>query len=236
MDSLRLVLLPGLDGTSLLYRGLVDAARGDAALHLVSFPLDAIRSYDELVESTAKELAHLQHIVLVAESFSGPIAVRVAERLGASVVGVVLIASFVENPTPFPAWVSGLVRGEVFRVRPPQWLLRWLLLGRDAPYTLEWELADAISRVSPAVMAARLRAILTLRSPHGVSLPAVPLLYIRASQDRLISRSATLAVASTGARMQVVELDVPHLAVQLAPNEVWRQIGIFVAALQGASS
>jgi pimeloyl-[acyl-carrier protein] methyl ester esterase len=233
MNFLRFVLLPGLDGTSLMYRGLVATLPGDDAPYLVSYPVDVVLSYDDLVERTVAELAHLQRVVLIAESFSGPIALRVAERLGASVAAIVLIASFVENPTAIPSWMAPLARGAVFRVRPPRWLLRWFLLGPNAPAALEAELVDAISRVSPEVIAARLRAILSLPSPHRVFLPGTPLLYVRASRDRLISGRAERAIASTGASVQVVELDVAHLAAQRAPDDVWREIRTFVTALPG---
>lgn len=229
--DVRFVLLPGLDGTSLMYRGLVAALPEDNPPYLVSYPADVVLSYDALVERTVAELAHLPRVVLIAESFSGPIAVRVAEQLGAGVAAIVLIASFVENPTALPSWIAPLARGAVFHVTPPRWLLRWLLLGPAAPPELEAELVDAISRVSPEVIAARLRAVLSLPSPPRVHLPGTPVLYVRASRDRLISKSAARAIATTGAQVQIVELDVAHLAAQCAPEAVWHEIRRFVSAL-----
>ncbi len=231
MPAPHLVLLPGLDGTSRLYRWLVALLPEEP--RLIVYPPDEVLSYDALVERTLAEVAPLGPVVLVAESFSGPIALRVAERSRTSVVAVVLIASFVESPTPLPRWTW--VPGPMFRINPPRWLLRWFLLDRDTPGEVEDALVAAIGAVAPAVVASRLREILALPSPHGVSLPALPLLYIRASRDRLVAPRAVDAIATTGADLVVAEIEVAHLVAQLAPEAVCNKILWFVAELEEGS-
>lgn len=237
-----LVLLPGLDGTGTLFEPLLGWVPAGGALRLpaggtcggrtartVSYPRDIVLTYTQLVDRVADELDHAGPIVLVAESYSGPVALGLAERLGERVVAIVLIASFVENPTWVPRWIAALVPDWLFRVVPPRWVLRTMLLAPDSAEVLVGQLAAAITSVAPRVLAARVREVLTLQAPER--LPSVPILYLQAAQDRLVSRRALGRIQALR-RVDVATIDGPHLLAQTAPAEVWGAIAAFVGAVQ----
>lgn len=230
--SPRIVLLPGLDGTGRMFRPLLEVMPAGVPVVAIAYPTTLTLSHGDLVERVAVELAGTADgLVLVGESYSGTIALRLASKLGPRVAGVVLIASFVENPTRLPRWTAGLVPDWLFRIRIPRWLLRFLLIGQGAPDPLVDELAEAISAVRPAVLAARVREVIRLRAADAPDLSGLPVLYIRANRDRLVSRRAADTARATRARLDVRELDAPHLVAQREPHAVWSAMSDWLSSL-----
>ena len=91
----RVVLLPGLDGTGALFGGLLRAAGPGAHLESVTLPPEPL-GYSALAARLGSALELTPETVLVAESFSGPLAVLLA---AAHPVGAVVVCnSFVQAP------------------------------------------------------------------------------------------------------------------------------------------
>ena len=80
-------------------------------------------------------------------------------------------------------------------------------------------LDEAIRRTSPAVLRARIAAVLNADVTDRCGDIRVPVLYLRAARDRLVSESASRLIrrAVPGARVAV--FDAPHFLLQVASNE-----------------
>jgi pimeloyl-ACP methyl ester carboxylesterase len=121
------LLLPGLDGTGRLFARLYPLLDPALDARVVSFPTDRALGYNDL-------LAELEvpsgPFAIVAESFSGPLGILLASKHPMQVTGLVLVASFVRNPSPLARIAAALGR-RFFRARPPSLALRWALLGMD---------------------------------------------------------------------------------------------------------
>lgn len=220
-----------------MFRPLLDVMPAGVPVVALSYPTSLTLSHADLVGRLAVELAGTADgLVLVGESYSGAIALRLASKLGPRVAGVVLIASFVENPTRLPRWTAGLVPDWLFRIHLPRWLLRFLLIGQGAPDPLVDDLAAAISAVWPAVLAARVREVIRLRAADAPDLSGLPVLYVRASRDRLVSGRAVDSARATGARLDVRELDAPHLVAQRHPKAVWSAMSDWLSTLPSATN
>src|SRR5882757_3669612 len=129
---ITLVLLPGLDGTGQLFRWLVEALPPQIEPLVVSFAPDDYGDYGSLERNIAPLLPLDRPYVLLGESFSGPLALRLAARGDANLVAVVLAASFVAQPLGAISPIAApLVRPVLFRRPVPLFLLRWLLLGPE---------------------------------------------------------------------------------------------------------
>ena len=76
----RLVLLPGLDGTGRLLRNFRDAIGSHTTTILVSYPADRMLDYAALEAFVRSRLPKRKPFVLLAELFSGPIAIGIAAR------------------------------------------------------------------------------------------------------------------------------------------------------------
>jgi pimeloyl-ACP methyl ester carboxylesterase len=208
------VLLPGLDGTGDLFARFKAAAPAGVPLEAVALPRDSARDYRELAQWVLERLPR-DRLVLVAESFSGPLAILVAEQCD-RVAGAVLVATFVKSPLPR---AIGHCPQFVWRHPPPEFLLRAVLTGGDA------ELAAAVRRailgVSRDVVAARIAAVLRVDVARELQKLSCPVLYLQAARDRLVSARSGALIRKLKPDAQFVQIDGPHLLLQACADEAW---------------
>jgi pimeloyl-ACP methyl ester carboxylesterase len=234
MAKLTLVLLPGMDGTGLLFGRFVAALAGEFDVRVVAYPTDEPLDYPELEAIARTALPDSNPFVIVAESFSGPIAISLAASGAANLRGLVLCCTFVSNPRP--ALSVGLPLVGILPVTlAPMAALSHLLLGRFSTEALRSALLQAMKQVSPAALRARLKAVILVNVADKLSSVSVPVLYLRATQDRLVPPSASQLVSMLAPGAEIVELDAPHFLLQAAPVAAARVVGDFVREVQISS-
>jgi pimeloyl-ACP methyl ester carboxylesterase len=153
--------------------------------------------------------------VLVAESYGGPLALRIAARH--PVARVVLVASFVTSPRVLPpSWLVALTH-------PPSSLgIRAAMLGLDAPASLVADVSAALADVSARTIAARVRSLCRLDVRAELAAARGEVIWLRAARDRLVpARQTELALAARPA-LDVHVVDGPHLLAQRRADDVAR--------------
>jgi pimeloyl-ACP methyl ester carboxylesterase len=229
MTPVRWVLLPGLDGTGELFRWFLPYVIDERAV-VVTYPSRPPWSLEDYVDHAFAALAPEQPCVVIAESFSGPIALRLAQR-AASIVGLVLVASFVTCPNPLLKALPASLWAALHSFAMSETLLRLLCLGRNA--TIEQlGLLKKVARAIPLdVLGARLGLLRRLDETDSLASVRVPVLSVVAAQDRLV----TAEVAACGQpAMQTAVIDGPHFLLQARPAECWRTIDAWWRALERA--
>lgn len=222
-----LVLLPGLDGTGLLFADFAASLNQEVKLIVVSYPSDTVLNYAELEALIRSFLPRDQSYFLLAESFSGPIAISIAASSPPGLLGLVLCCSFARNPLPLLAPFRFVL--DAVPVSPlPMTLLSYLLLGRFATPTLRAALSRSIANVVPKVLRARARATLTVDNSDLLCRIQVPILYLRASEDRVVSRASSDIVVSLAPHTEVVEFSAPHFLIQVLPSQVAAAVVEFI--------
>lgn len=212
--SVRWVLLPGMDGIG-RFRAFREAAAGRVDCRALSYPPDVPLGYDALVERVRTALQAEAAYVLVAESFSGPIAIRLAAERPQGLRALVLAASFCASPLRgLPRLVLRHAGGAWFRLRPPLWLARQFLLGPDASAAAVGDLYASIGAVSAATFARRLKEILDADACGCLARVTVPVLYLQAMRDRLVGEAALQAVRAHCPGVEVCRIDAPHMLLQ----------------------
>lgn len=226
-----LVVLPGLDGTATLHAAFVSSV-GPAfdSVVVVAYPPDQPLDYPALEALVRAELPPAAPFVLLGESFSGPVALSIAASPPPNLVGLVLSTTFAKFPAPLASLLAAFARIAPVRALPP-FLLSWLLLGRWATPQLESSLGDALLAVRPAVL--RFRATAAMRADASAALGpiAVPVLCLRAIEDRLLSPAASRRILSAIRQCIVVDIEGPHLLLQAAPAACARAVGDFARGL-----
>jgi pimeloyl-[acyl-carrier protein] methyl ester esterase len=168
-------------------------------------------------------VADSEPYILVGESFSGPIAVSIAATNPRGLRGLVLVGSFVETPRLALRWLSAFI--DVLPTHNgPSWLTEFLLLSRWATPELRQGIADAMAKVSRVAVRARLREIAHVDVSAELSKIPAPILYLRATHDRLVPRSSADRVVSIAPHAKVLEIDAPHMLLQCAPAECAKAI------------
>jgi pimeloyl-ACP methyl ester carboxylesterase len=214
---MRLVLLPGMDGTGSLFSDFIGALEPGFELTVVRYPADRVLDYTELEDIARTFLPENSPYILVAESFSGPIGISIAASSPPGLVGLVLSCSFSRNPRPALGafrWLSDLLPER----RMPAAVLSALVLGRHSTDHLRSQLSEALNRLSKGVLKARLMAVLKVDVSAKLARIGVPILYLRASEDRLVPRSASVHIRRLAPQIRVFELCAPHLLLQTVPS------------------
>lgn len=225
---LTLVLLPGMDGTGMLFAPLLATLPAHVTPQVVRYPADQPLTYDALLAQVLAQLPVGRQYVLLGESFSGPIALRVAATHPEGLLAVALCASFARTPVRVPAWLApavrpGLMRASPFALQAP------VMLGRGADPTLRALLHDALAQVSPHVLAFRARELLRVDASEALGAATTPLLYLRATHDQLVSARSRDHLLHHRPDMQVVDIAGPHLLLQTQPAACWQAIDAFLS-------
>ena len=120
----------------------------------------------------------------------------------------------------------------IFRLPLPTAFVKFWLVGQDAPSSLLMAVESAVRSVHPQVLTARLQAVLKCDVRVELSQIVAPILYIQASQDRLISASCLEEIQQIMPQITVTTLDGPHLLLQRQPQGVAGVVAEFAQLLR----
>lgn len=215
LPYVRLLLLPGMDGGARLLTGFCARLPGWIAPEIVAYPSDAPRTYRELEGLVRARLASAPGpAALLAESFSGPIAIRVAADPPPELRALILVATFAAWPRL--SRLAPVVGAWLFLRPPPEALLRRTLLARDSDPSLVAAARAAIAAVPPRVLAARAREALRADVREELARIALPLCYVAATRDRVLGGPRVITRFRPDLRVERVE--GPHLILEHAPE------------------
>lgn len=219
------VLLPGLDGTGALFAPFIAVAPSGCRLQPLKLPDTRGLSYSDLADWVHANLPE-GRVVLLAESFSGPLAVLVAARC-ARVVGVVLSTTFLEPPlSGVLSIVAKSLPGLAWKRPPPELLLRAFLTGGDS--ALASAVRQAMRRVSGDVVAERVAAVSGVNVSDEFRGLGCPVLCLHAGRDRLVSARSIARMRALKPDATFVQIDAPHLLLQARPQEAWAHVSAFL--------
>jgi pimeloyl-[acyl-carrier protein] methyl ester esterase len=213
---MRLLLIPGLDGTGALFQAFCAVAPPGIELVVLALPRDA-SDYPTLVRALAAQLQPTPNTVILAESFGGPLALALAAVCRP--LAVILVNSFVV--APIPAWCCRLVPAALFALRPPSVVLRAWLLGPTASDAQLDVFRANLSGAPTAVLAARIRSIGMLDATADLARLTCPLVCLRGSEDRLVSERSLKQIRAGCPSVEIHRIAGPHLLLQVAPDRAW---------------
>jgi pimeloyl-ACP methyl ester carboxylesterase len=182
--------------------------------------------YPRLLDWLESRIPRDRPVILLGESFSGPIALEYASRHPERVSGVILCASFILPPV---ARVIGLlIRKEFFRLPIPAIVLRRYLVGKNGDIAAA---KKAVKEVSPAVLANRIKTVFNVDAREALRNCQAPILYLLAEDDRIVRPRSLAAIREIRPDMQTVIVRGPHLLLQSCPREAWLAIEGFLGGI-----
>jgi pimeloyl-ACP methyl ester carboxylesterase len=227
---MKLVLLPGLDGTGRLFGPLAQALPADLSPVIISYPADQRLSYAELVHFVSERLPAAEDFVLLAESFSGPVAIEIGARQAENLKALILSATFVSSPTLVPQILSFLIREPAFVFEPPRFFIGRYLLGEEPPSDLVESFRQATRSVRPDVLASRMRSVVNVDVRRAFEACRLPILYLQAKRDRLVKARSLAEMQKIRPEMTIVEIEGPHLLLQREPARCVAAIADYLRA------
>jgi pimeloyl-ACP methyl ester carboxylesterase len=224
---LSLVLLPGMDGTGTLFEDFAAAIRPAFNPIIVAYPNNAKLGYAELEPIARAALPHDEPFLILGESFSGPIAISIAASQPRGLRGLILCCTFARNPHPLLPLACAILK-PFPAGRLPAFIQHRNLFGKYDSPQLRAQLRRLRNLVSPNTLKARLEAVASIDASEKLRRVQVPILDLRAKNDRVVSSSSGRHIKKVLPSVDAVELDTSHLLVQTVPQDALAAINDFV--------
>jgi len=231
--DLKIILLPGLDGTGILFKPFIDALPSTIETLVISYPPDEKLSYKGLTEYVMDRLPKDEAYVLLGESFSGPIAYEIALSQPGNMKAVVFVASFLKTPQRLVLGLSRLLpRSLLLSLPMPEFVIKLFLLGPKASTQLVDLFRVSLNKVSAKVLSYRLNEITNLSiNKQKCDVRAV---YIQADDDYLVPERCVETFKEVMDNLKIYQVTGPHLILQANPlasseiivNEIRKEWGL----------
>ncbi|GAA5495119.1 hypothetical protein Rhal01_01291 [Rubritalea halochordaticola] len=221
-----LTLMPGLHGTDEMFSDLVDQL--DGPVECVNYPREISQDYNTLYAWLEENLDWSIPRILIAESFSGPLALRLSKKHQDQVEGLILAASFCASP--IHAGLALLPLRPLFMLSPPSPALKHFLIGQTPAPELLATLKQVAKELPSRIMSQRVRAVLTLEERDCPPLPNTPILLLQAQHDNLIPWEVQTMLEQRYPHATTHWMQTPHLLLQSAPEAAAKYIKRFLSA------
>ncbi|WP_208354462.1 alpha/beta fold hydrolase [Pseudaestuariivita rosea] len=189
---MKVILLPGLDGSGIFLEGVQARLAQIYPTEIMRYPVE-LTDYDVVMDWLAPRLPD-EDYVIVAESFSGPLGIRLAAAPPPGLRVVILAVTFVKSPSVMPVFAA-----TVFRFAPQH------------PLAI---------RAMVRVIAGRVRSVLSVDVSDQLRDAKVPLFYLQASADRLVLRRSGEYIKQVNPAVQMHQVDGPHFILHTHPDQV----------------
>ena len=227
---MKLVLLPGMDGTGRLFAPLLSRLDDSLEPVVIAYPEHEQLDYGRLHQFVRARLPEGEPFVLLGESFSGPVALTLAAAAPAGLCGLILCATFMRNPMPVLAPL-GRIAAYLPLKALPAWVVAVPLFGRASTRPMRKTLDETLAAVAPRVMRQRMHAVFACDLDSSACAIRVPALYLRASGDHLVSLRSAHELQACMPGLKIASLDAPHMLLQTRPAEAAELIHAFAAGL-----
>ncbi len=213
---MQLILLPGMDGTGILFTPLIHQLEG-LEINVIPLPNDGPQDYSTLSAHVASIIGD-EECIIIAESFSGGIVETLLRSGDANIKHVIFFASFLSSPSLFFLKLAIHLPLKTLLNIPllTPMLMRLFCLGRNAPANDINLLQRAISLVPVATLKARMKQASAYKASSLVF--QTPATYIHPKHDFLVS-DRSLEFMSRFNKIEVIELDGPHFIIQSQPKK-----------------
>lgn len=214
----HLVFLPGLDGTGLSAEPLMKFIPSDVAFTIVRYPTDKLLSFEETVACAAGQFPAGIVPVVIAESFSGPVAVQLVVSGLVRAKCLILCATFARSPHPFLFKISRLL-GITSLLKPemPEYFFK-VFLGKEFVESLAPLWRSVHAGVPAQIMNHRLGIISQVDVRPWLEKILIPCLYLQATGDRIVPSSCLADFHKYIPDLEVKRVNGPHFILQAQPQ------------------
>lgn len=230
------ILLPGLDGTGHAYSWLkeemLQSKIAENNIHILSY--DNEHSYSVLFKQVEAIILKSQiPVIIIAESFAGPLALSLVTAYPDKVKKLVLSATFGIKPqcTFIPSFALDLfnsVSNALIPLRkiPPNFINK-ILMNEVEHTELKIVMEDIYKNGKQEVFDKRIQEVLSLNNKWNTNWTKeiyTNTLIFKPLKDRLIDKSNSDILHFNLINSRLIELDAPHMLLQTHAEESWKHI------------
>ncbi len=210
---MELILLPGMDGTGILFQPFLKSLPQDISTRVIHYPCDKELSYKKLVSFVQKQLPKDIEFILLAESFSGPIAYKLANNK--KLKAIIFVASFIQPPNKLLALLKILPVSFFIPKQLPDVLLKFLL-GPLASKEIYKLVNKSLLKVKSHVLAFRLKEMEKLSKNNTEIINKS--IYIQAISDNLVSAEHAVIIKQVSKESKIYKVEGSHFVLQVNPE------------------
>jgi pimeloyl-ACP methyl ester carboxylesterase len=236
LSGQKLVFMPGLDGTGISFEPLGKILPPDLIVKVVQYPTDRLLSFAQTIQCAGEQLQAAQGAIVVAESFSGPVAIALAGTVRLNAKALVLCATFARPPRPRMLKILSCLPLEMlFRLPYPRFIFKHVVEGGAEAADLFHALWQRIRASVPAsVLAHRVRMIREMDVRAQLPRLGMPCLYLQAAGDRTVPAEALQDFKLLLPDLRIQRIQGPHFILQARPSACLEVIEDFVGGIKNS--
>jgi pimeloyl-ACP methyl ester carboxylesterase len=213
----EIVFLPGFDGDAGLRRRFVEALAERHPARTIGYPNRTLESLNGYARHIASQMDPHARPLVIAESFSGLVAMRWAAN-DPHVAGLVFCGGFAKSPAALAS--LGAKMPSVTRFLGSRYFQATGFMQSD-PARREWSegLSSAVGQLAPEVVGERLRLIAAEDTSGEAASLKIPVIVVEFENDLIVGRAATTHLASSCPGATLVRVPGPHFALETRPRE-----------------
>ena len=212
---MKIILLPGVDGTGVLFEPFVNIFKADVPVEVVPLTKDSDQSILNQV-SIIEDAVGDEEVILIVESYSGLLAYELAKRNKIRIKQIFFFGCFLQPPS-FIGTIGRFLPVRLLNMLPDK-LLSHFLFNRWSSPELTALFRKAIESVDFPNLKKRIKTIATYQKPSQVI--DVPCVYVQATMDNLVSAYNVKAFEEVCSNLQVEFVEATHMLLQTQPQEM----------------
>jgi len=214
---MKLILLPGMDGTGLLFKPLLEKLSDDISSQTITYPTDSKLNYSQLTSLVVEKLPKNEPFILLAESFSGSIGYAIASNPPKNLKAVIFVATFLTLPNKLLRISTILPLSLLLKLPLPNFIIKHFLLGKDIKEPTVALFKESLKMVGSNLLTFRVREMSKLKC--GEKPVQIPCAYITPKNDKLVSHRHIDEFKQLASQIEIIKIQGPHFILQAKPKE-----------------
>ena len=210
--------MPGLDGTGKLFAPIIPLLEPHFDLTIVTYP--DLDSFSDYVQCAQNMLPSTPGFSLLAESFSGPVAMALMVQQPEEIGPSVLCSSFARSPLATLTRMANSVPANIFSIGALSEFCMDVYASEEEDNS---ETQPLPLNVTEQLDGALLKHKISVFSRIDVSalLPNIqtPILQLHGLRDRIVSENDAEMIQTNLSNVDRVDIDAPHLLLQTRPQQ-----------------
>lgn len=234
LNGQTIVFLPGIDGTGISFEPLAKLLPQNICVKVVQYPATKLLNFEETIQCAKEQIQfNQQDLIVIAESFSGPVAIALIGSGQLKAKCLILCSTFAKSPRPvFLKLLSYLPLEFLTKIPPPRFLLKHVIEGGEEATDLFLAIWERVKTMVPArILVHRLKIIRQVDVRRWLPNLAIPCLYIQATSDRVVPASSLFDFTETMFDLRVTRIKGPHFILQAQPLASITAIQNFVSLI-----